>query len=506
MWSGTDGSDLTPVDVGEVLGDGASVMQVAAGGPGAVAVGCLPKPERLVVWTSADGSTWTLSETGYLLPAGDTDYMLGSLAAGPEQAILAGIEYAAIEQFAEPIEQAATDAMPASLRPFAKANILVEPQRAAMNIGPFSVWSASLAELGVDPAIGAGYEKAISGTANPPVTITTDDYETWTVRNEPPIPDVEVANIVATNDGFLANSFDFTGETPTIYASADGQSWDQVSFPVETGWVDPPSASGNRAVFGSMSREDGVGLWETGDLGATWTELSPVPAGYWGSPTIGELGYLVATTVGDPEGGPIEFTLESGDSVLTISVGMNGGSLRVVDGDQTVVDDALTGHWRSVTTPPSLQFDNESGEMIVVDPKSGEALMVLPYADVDAAFAEAVIASGVGTAKAAFSADGLAWSEGPLPVGPDRFGGAGPVAVGDDAAWVAANHGFGGSEVLRGTPLQGLDLLRAVPRWRLRARADPMRGLSTVSPRVPRPEGWSSGSLAQLVELRTFNP
>jgi hypothetical protein len=452
MWSGDPGSELTPVDVDTVLGDGASVMRVVAGGPGAVAVGCLPEPDRLVVWTSADGSTWSLSETGYLLPAGGTDYMLDSVAAGPDRAILAGIEYTGIEQFVEPIEQAATDAMPASLRPFAKANILVEPQRAAMNIGPFSVWSASLADLGVDPAVGAGYEKAISGTANPPVTITTDDYVSWTTRKEPPIPDVQAASIVATSDGFLASAFDFTGETPTIYASVDGRSWEQVAFPVETGWVDPPSAFTNRAVLGSMSREDGVGLWETADLGATWTELSPVPAGYWGSPTLGGLGYLIASTVGDPENGPIEFSIERGDRTLTISMGMDGGSLRVVDGGRTRVDDVLAGHWRSVTVPPSVRFDNKAGEMIVVDPESGEALMALPYADVDAAFADAVIASGVGGSRAAFSADGLAWSDGPLPGRADRFGGAWPVAVGANAVWVAVNHDFGGAELFRGTP------------------------------------------------------
>ena len=455
MWSDTAGSGLTPIDVGDVLGVGAAVMQVVAGGPGAVAVGCLPEPTRLVVWTSADGSAWTLAETGYVLPTDGTNYMLGSVAAGPDHAILAGNEFTGIEQFTEPIEQAANDAMPARLRPFAETNILVEPQRASMIIGPFSVWSASLADLGVDPAVGEGYETAISGTANPPVTITTDDYVNWTVQRESPIPDVEVASIVATSGGFLANSFDFTGQAPTVYASADGQAWEQVSFPVETGWADPPSASGSRAVFGSMSREDGVGLWETGDLGATWTELTPVPAGYWGSPTMGELGYLVATTAGDPTDGPIEFSIEREGLVLTVSLGMDGGSLRVVDGDVTLVDDATTGHWRSATAPPSVQFDNESGEMIVVDPKSGEPLMVLPYADVDAAFAEAVIASGVGTSRAAFSSDGLAWSDEPLPGEPDRFGGVGPVAVGADAAWVAVNHGFGGSQLLRGTPVQG---------------------------------------------------
>jgi hypothetical protein len=451
MWSDAANPVLTPMDVDGLLGEKASVMEVVAGGPGVVAVGCLPDPDRLVVWTSVDGTDWASSETGYLLPAGEARFWLGSVAAGPDRAVVVGGEFTDIGVYVQEIEEAAKETMPASLLPFAETNILVEPQRASMYVGPFSAWSATLADLGVDPQVGADYEAAISGGAASPVTFTTDDYRTWTVSREPPIPDAQNSSIVATSEGFMATSWDTMGPAPAVFASLDGITWSTVVAPVETGSVDQPTATGRRVVLGSQSPEGGRGLWLTEDLGGTWSELSPAPEGFWGTPAVGPLGYLSATAVDGPQTKPIEFTLESGDLTLTISMGTAGGSLRVADGERTIVDDPVDGDWRMATAPPSVAFDNAAGEMSIADPTTGKSLMSVPYSAVEAAFDEAVIEAGIGAATAAFSPDGRTWSQGPLPVPPGRYAGAGPTSVGTDAAWAVVSRAYGVSEVMRGT-------------------------------------------------------
>ncbi len=297
VWTSSDGELWEPVDGPDGF-TGLNFSTVAWDGSTFLAIGYRVNPpaadgtyvaERPESWTSTDGVSW---QPGGKFPQ---DAIVGTLLPGGPGWVASGV-----------IFSGGTNPVPQTTRPvfFTSADgatwsTVDLPDTGSGHIGDLTVLSG-----GGFLAIGCELPGAANATGEACLTRLwrSDDGLTWT---HGPILDVELGDIVATPDGFLATGHDPAAGGPgvgssSLYASPDGDVWTSVpDFPVgSTMGPGRIRALGDSLVIdGQLSDSvmvDGqlmptgtypiATAWRSTDGGTTWESISlALPEGAAGS-------------------------------------------------------------------------------------------------------------------------------------------------------------------------------------------------------------------------------
>ena len=255
---------------------GATFGDVATAGAGLIAVGTLGPNgnQAAAAWTSPDGVTWSSVST--VAATGGT--LLGRFVAGATAPVAIGLE------------------CPGAPQPCAFARVTL-----ATNGSQWEAlrWVAGSPTYGVPTTGGSGYGFALNALATDghtdvmvgwaasrqgptpigPAVATSTDGLTWTWRvlaGAQPSGSA-MSGVAAGGHGFIAVG---TGPTvqPTVWASADGSSWEQVSTAMAPtkGELDDVAAGGG--VYVAVGRDGtSAAAWVSND-GLTWQQAPSGPA------------------------------------------------------------------------------------------------------------------------------------------------------------------------------------------------------------------------------------
>ncbi len=451
LWVSDDGMEWDEVDMTS-FGDGATVNALVPGDDGLLGLGFLPDGDghAATAWYSSDGTKWRTSDMGFRVdpptkPFTTNILWFGASTIGSDGVVVTATAHPAFDWKAA--QAAVVDVLPGEYSGIDTHRLGMTPESVDVTIGPFTVFSESYAELGLDDV-----QEAQRITNSPaaaieerPLTFLSSDFETWSVSEDPPVDDGYLQGMVAIGDEYLV----FAGRA--IYASPDGRQWESVGEVAEYGGI---FEMGGELIVDGWDRDHRV-MMTSSDAGRSWNEvLGPNLEQFWLT-AVGPAGILATGTEDEFNGwGPAEpVEIEVDGHTVTFDEASQEFTVVDVDGT-TVLESALSVEnpmWAWGFTPPDeMVFDFSAETVMLSDPSTGDLLVTLTFADLDQ-LAEGMISYG--GEQLAFSPDGQQWTVSPRSeafdvdsfvntacVGHDRVvasvGRTESDALADEAIWV----------------------------------------------------------------------
>lgn len=387
LWTSEDGTEWVDFDAPAKLGAGASVHTLVGSQRGLLALGFLPAASAYAAtaWFSADGASWTASDLGYRVepaaqPYTTTLLSFGAAALGASGAVATATAFSGLDWDAA--QQAAYQALPDDLASVGLEWVGTTPETVNVTVGPFTVFSESLESLGLNEVREAQRLTNSPSAAGmeEPMTFRTGDLETWTVTEGNPMATDFVLTITTVGDEYVASGLSGGAK---VFVSSDGQAWEQAGELMEG--LGGLYAVGDRLVTDGWRGSQRVTL-VSDDAGRTWDEVpGPDVSGSWIT-AAGVAGVLAGGTKGEigwgatPEPVVIErdgytVNFDPGEEHFSVA-DATGATLVAADLEMT---DPMWG-W-GYTAPDELVFDFADETATVVDPATGQTLMVLTFAD-----------------------------------------------------------------------------------------------------------------------------
>ncbi|MFW2380747.1 MAG: hypothetical protein ACN4GZ_03235, partial [Acidimicrobiales bacterium] len=387
MWTSDDGTEWAAADM-NVFGTDATVRELVGSEQGVLAIGFVPAGtgHAATAWFSADGVDWVASDLGYLVEPATQPYtsnMLWFEAAAVGQgggAVVIARAAPTLDWTAA--QQAAWKALPDEFAKVGLDRVTTTPQTVSVTVGPFSVFSESLASLGLDDV-----QDAQRRTNRPPEAapflFITEDLDNWVVDDGNPMSAEYVPAIVTVDDEYVALANSMAGSVG-VHTSRDGQTWENHG---ELGdWAELFKIGDRLIAYGWRGSQPVLQVSD--DAGRTWHDLSGPdvsgswiraagPAGVLATGTEGEIGWGATpepsiierdgyTIIFDPAAE--EFTVAAADATVLVSAELR-------------LDDPMWG-W-GYTAPDELTFDFTSETVAVTDPTTGDTLVTLTFDDLD---------------------------------------------------------------------------------------------------------------------------